>query len=453
MQFTQTNPLMGKTLAIWFLLMAITLYLGVSAKALELSRLQLEWVASASWLILLLILANTLPRGIWSISFIFFASLGVFHVGLILTSSLGAITDEDILYHIAYWFYRDETTLAIEMVNLALLSFALGALLTSKAYLPTYKARGGSFNQRVYHFGGVLLITSMLGFFALSTFTGVLSSYGAYLNLLSQVPLLGVVYAYLYFFIGLGLVMVSATYRRGFTLFYFALFGLWALVAFRLGLRGEVMFPLMVSGAMFGRRNLTLGLPLILLLLVLFLTVTTIVKNARVSGDYTDIPTVNPLNGVAEMGASLRPVQEVIKWRAQGDSMLYGGSYWAPFERQIALLVPGMQRVPAASDPRMLNVVVADRAGPIGFSPVAEAYANFGKGGVVLIMMLLGAVMGKLDNVPPSTRKDIVIGAALLPVFIMIRNSFTHVPVQVILGITISLLVIFLASTKGNAES
>ncbi|ALS98653.1 O-antigen polysaccharide polymerase Wzy [Lacimicrobium alkaliphilum] len=450
MQFTLNNQLLGKTLAIWLLLMALTLYLAVSSRAVEVDRDQLEWLASASWITLLLVLANTLPRGIWSISFIFFASLGIFHAGLIFTNSLGAITDEDILYHIGFWFYRDETTLAIELVNLAILGFALGTLLTSKASLPDYKTRGGSFNQRVYHFGGLLLIASMLGFFALASFTGVLGSYGAYLDLLSKVPLLGVIYAYLYFFIGLGLVMVSATYRKGFTPLYFVLFGVWALIAFRLGLRGEVMFPLMVSGAMFGRRNLTLSVPVIMLLLVVFLTVTTIVKNARISGDYTDIPTFNPLNAVAEMGASLRPVQEVIKWQAEGDTLLYGGSYWAPFERQIALIVPGMARVPATSDPRLLNVVVAERAGPIGFSPVAEAYANFGKGGVVFIMLLLGALMGKLDNIPPSTRKDIVIGAALLPVFIMIRNSFTHVPVQVILGVVISLAVIFLASGKGD---
>lgn len=450
MQFTPNNTLLSKTLAIWFLLMVLTLYLGVTSRAVELDRGPLEWIASISWVALLLVLANILPRGILSISFIFFASLGVFHAGLILTSSVGAITDEDILYHIAYWFYRDQTSLAIELVNLAMLSFALGALLTSRARLPEYKARGGSFNQRVYHFGGMLLIASMLGFFALSVFTGVLGSYGAYLNLLSKVPILGVVYAYLYFFIGLGLVMVSATYRQGFTLIYFTLFGGWALVAFRLGLRGEVMFPLMVSAAMFGRRNLTLSLPLILLLLLTFLTVTTVVKNARVSGDYSDIPTFNPLNAVAEMGASLRPVQEVIKWQAEGDPWLYGGSYWAPFERQLALFVPGMNRIPAGSDDRLLNVVVAERAGPIGFSPVAEAYANFGKGGVVFVMLFLGALMGKLDNIGPSTRRDIVIGAALLPVFIMIRNSFTHVPVQVILGVVISLIVIFLASEKGS---
>ncbi len=172
-----------------------------------------------------------------------------------------------------------------------------------------------------------------------------------------------------------------------------------------------------------------------------------IVKNARLSGDYSEIDNMNPLNAVAEMGSSLRTVQEVVRWRNDGFKLLYGTSYWAPFERQLALFLP-IPRPPAKKDKRLLNIVVQEKAGPIGFSPVAEAYLNFGEKGIIFIAFILGISLAKFDAIPSSVRSDTLIGVALIPLFIMIRNSFTFIPVQTIMGIVISLIILQLAKVK-----
>lgn len=199
---------------------------------------------------------------------------------------------------------------------------------------------------------------------------------------------------------------------------------------------------------MLGRRGAPIGSMTLVAGLIGFLIVTGIVKNARISGDYSAANSINPLNAVAEMGSSLRAVQEVIKWRVDGEQLLNGGSYWAPFERQLAWFIPGLERKNALEDPRLLNVVVQERAGPIGFSPVAEAYLNFGEKGVLIVMFMFGALMAYFDNQPSKVRYDILVGVSLVPIFIMIRNSFTHVPVQVILGLIIAYLVMFAANTR-----
>ena len=80
----------------------------------------------------------------------------------------------------------------------------------------------------------------------------------------------------------------------------------------------------------------------------------------------------------AEMGGSLHPVEKVVRWRAEGDPLEMGASYWAPIERGAARVLPGLQTSVAEDDMRIMNVLVTDRVGPIGFSPVAEAYRNFG---------------------------------------------------------------------------
>ena len=56
----------------------------------------------------------------------------------------------------------------------------------------------------------------------------------------------------------------------------------------------------------------------------------------------------------------------------QGDPLLWGASYWGPIDRNLTYIVPGWTRLPAEDDPRLLNVVIQDRVGPVGFSPIAE---------------------------------------------------------------------------------
>lgn len=443
------KPVFYKVFGLWIIILNCTLVFAAYFNVFEAPRAQLEVMTTINVLVLATILALTLPKGIWSICFIFFMSFAVFHGGLILANSANAITDQDILYQISFWFANPETDNAIHLFNLGMMGFSLAAVIFSKP-MPNQPTEivNLNFNKRIFHIGGALLILMVGLFFAVAVSTGTLGSYGAYLLLLKNVPLMGTVFAYIYLFIGLAVVLISVAYRKGFGYWYFVVFAIWALFAFKLGLRGEVMFPGTVAACMLGRRGAPIGSMTLIAGLIGFLIVTGIVKNARISGDYSAANSINPLNAVAEMGSSLRAVQEVIKWRVDGEQLLYGGSYWAPFERQLAWFIPGLERKNALEDPRLLNVVVQERAGPIGFSPVAEAYLNFGEKGVLIVMFLFGALMAYFDNQPSKVRYDILVGVSLVPIFIMIRNSFTHVPVQVILGLIIAYLVMFAAKTR-----
>ena len=201
---------------------------------------------------------------------------------------------------------------------------------------------------------------------------------------------------------------------------------------------------------MLGRRGAPVKATTMVAGIFVFLIVTGIVKNARISGDYSQIDSINPMNAVAEMGSSLRAVQEVVRWRKEEERLLMGGSYWVPIERQLALVIPGLERIPANEDPRMLNLVVQERAGPIGFSPVAEAYLNFGELGVPLVLFVFGALLASFDNRQAETRRDLRIGVILVPLFVMIRNSFTPVPVQILIGLVMVSGLLYVTSRKGS---
>lgn len=454
MPFISNSALAQKVAGIWIISISGVWILGAYLNVFEAPRNLLEIITALNWLVLSGILYVTLPRGMWSICFIFLAVVGVFHVGLVLANAVNGITDEDILYQISRWFYTVETDNAIHVVNLAMIGFSLGAILCSKYALEVNDLASDNiaYRKRLFHIGGALLVIFVLIFFAITIFTGAIYSYGAYLKVMSENPLFALIFSYLYFFIGIAFVFVCVSYRRQFGYFYFAIFALWALFAFKIGLRGEVMFPSAVAACMLGRKGAPIRGWILAILVITFLIITGIVKNARVSGDYSQDMGVNPLNAVAEMGSSLRAVQETIKWRKNENfQLLYGGSYWAPIERQLALLVPQLERIDVDKDGRLLNIVVQKKAGPIGFSAIAEAYINFGEKGVIVVFFMLGWLMAKLDSSSSTIRNDILIGVGLLPLFVTIRNSFIHVPVQIILGLSFALMLMYLAFKKSDS--
>ncbi|WP_339726311.1 O-antigen polysaccharide polymerase Wzy [uncultured Paraglaciecola sp.] len=452
MQFTHNKTLVQKIFGIWVIALVGVWIFAAYFNVFEAPRELLEGITALNWIILSVILYVTLPKGMWSICFIFFSVVGVFHIGLVLANAVNGITDEDTLYQISRWFYNLETENAIHVVNLAMIGFALSAILFSKKANDHNSSNGQSqvaYRKRLFHTGGILLGVFVAIFFALTIATGAISSYGAYLAVMNSNPLIAMIFSYLYFFIGVAFVFICVSYSKGFGYLYFGLFAIWALFAFKIGLRGEVMFPSAVAGCMLGRKGAPIKGYILAIGIIVFLIITGIVKNARVSGDYSGDVGINPLNAIAEMGSSLRAVQETIKWRKNDNfELLLGASYWAPFERQFALFIPQLERVNVEDDGRLLNIVVQKKAGPIGFSAIAEAYINFGEKGVIMVFFLLGWAMAKLDSSTSSIRNDILIGVALLPIFVTIRNSFIHVPVQIILGLILASLLMYIGYKK-----
>ncbi|MBU3002438.1 O-antigen polysaccharide polymerase Wzy family protein [Paraglaciecola arctica] len=418
-------------------------------------REKLELLTALNWIVLSFILSVSLPKGIWSISFIFFTALCVFHTGLVLANSVGGITDEDLHYVIRNWFYTRQTNNAIHLVNIALIGYALAVIAFSKPVsLRETEVGTEDFQKRLFHIGGALLTLFVFIFLAIIFSTGMYQSYFAYLTIMSELPLISMLIFYTYLFIGISLVLVSVTYQSGYSIWYFLVFGIFAVIAFKTGLRGEVMFPTAVAGCMLGKKGVPIKTHTLLILLVVFLIATGIVKNARVSGDYSGQGmSVNPLNAVAEMGGSLRPLQEVILWRENGFELLNGTSYWAPFERQLALFIPQLERVDALEDDRLLNVVVQQRVGPIGFSPIAEAYINFGEAGVFFVFFAIGSLMAFLDSRKSTVKSDIIQGVLLVPLFVMVRNAFTQVPVQIVIGWLVVALLFYIAYRKKDSQN
>ena len=145
-----------------------------------------------------------------------------------------------------------------------------------------------------------------------------------------------------------------------------------------------------------------------------------------------------------KMGGSLQTVVITQEWVAQGiDKFHYGETIYAPVARLVDKAT--FANVDASEkDFRLMNVAMADRNGPYGFSPIAEGFINMGAIGVVIVMMLLSLFLNYFDTRPISILSDSYLGGTTFILLTFVRNAFTHIPGQsLLLAVTLTIVYAF----------
>ena len=165
-QLIPNKPLFYKVAGVWLITMTGLIAFAAYFNIFEAPRAQLEVLTTINYGLLMVFMALALPKGIWSISFIFFAAFGLFHGGLVLANAFSAISDEDILYTISFWFYNVETENAIHLINLGMSAFCIAAIVFSRSSSIGIEPEQApeKFNKRMFHMGG-LILTLMVGIF------------------------------------------------------------------------------------------------------------------------------------------------------------------------------------------------------------------------------------------------------------------------------------------------
>lgn len=423
-------------------------------------------IGGASLICLLIWMCGTVAlvardrRGIWSPNVIYFNIFAVFHFGLGLVYWSG-MDLRDI-----YWFPDAAVATAFVVVAWGGIALLLGMLLPELTtiilgYLRQRQIRApGALVSMPSPMAGLsstvdqpptsaLTILPRVGLLAvalsiLAWFALVLPrvggriwglSYGEFLLATDDAGL-----SWVYFALSLGVAMSVLPGAWTATRWSIVIFALWALVALPIGLRGEVMFPTAAALMITSHRLKRVGILAALTVGILVLSLSAMFREVRREGwsgvDWS-WQTVNPAAAVQELGQSLRPTFETIRWIEGGDQFLEGGSYWAPVERGFLRLFPVQARTEGEEDRRLLNVLVMERVGPIGFSPVAESYYNWGIPGVVVLLTAMGWIVAFLAVDPPSFLRQALMAAIYVPLLNHIRNSFAPVLAQTLVGLVV----------------
>lgn len=399
------------------------------------------------------------PRGLWSASVMYFAVFCLFHFGMTFVTGLNAPIYSEFDRYRSHWFFTDFTSEAVVLSTSAMLAIALGVRTGLIARSKTAKPdpRDDQTGRGFMAAGFLLMVACIFAWFSVVIAAGGTSILvGAYRVLLDSLKNDNTVTMLIYYGLGLASIFLAAAPASGPRRAGFWIFAAWAAFALPLGLRGEVMFPACTAVVVAsqrkppftGRRSMFIAA----ILLMITLSGIAFIRGYRqvgLSGISTTQARFSPLDALAEMGASIRPVSLVVQWRAEGDEFLYGGSYWAPFDRALGRILPGWEttHIDASDDERLLNILIKRRESSLGFSPVAEAYRNFGPIGVPIVMFFVGWLLGIIDRLAPTRVHMAFSGLLFFPMLYQVRNAFVPIPAQFFVGCVFLMCVLVASRT------
>lgn len=381
------------------------------------------WV---SWSLCLAVLARGHPQGIYRPAAAYLVLFGVFHGGLLLSFAVrgDAASGDGQWLDDTLWLEDAYLPQAVALAVLGMAGYTLAAGLAGRGAPTAVASRDGGSAGPL----GVVVQMAGFGIFAFVLFrAGGTDLFSGGYNTFLEMNGSDTALAFGTLCCGTGGVLAVSAGGTA-RIAGWVGFGLYAVIALPLGTRGDVFFPLVAMAVIEARRRrirplwTSVGAVVVLLL-------TGAVRETRLGG----LPELSlswwltaPLDAIAEMGFSLRPVVVVLGW----DEPPRAGATLVAVPVRFLESFLGWHGGPPAYDDRLFNVEIANRAGQIGGSPVAEAFHNFGTLGAVLFMAALGALLARLE-----WRSDALLGVVLLPLLVQVRNSFAPVPVQIGIGL------------------
>lgn len=360
----------------------------------------------------------------------------MFHVGISITNVLGY--KNDYFDSQLYWYYTEQTYFSIFSVVVFLNSYLLMGIFSFNDNKNIFlKDRKYFFIINKYF----LLFSSLFWIYSVYFILGIKEYKDFYDN---QDNMFVLIFVYFTALINISfLISILDSEKSKFTLLVFLL---WGGFAFNLGVRGPVFYPLALALALLiSQKNFKLNYKRLLIISFIFLSGLSykfLDRNNMESGGGLD-----PLAAVREMGGSLRPIYEVHLWISNDLTPYLGTTYLAPFDRILNKFFNYKEQIPSILDDRLMNVAIMERAGPYGFSIVAEAFVNFTNYGVFFLGIIAGLFFKKIDSK--------ILNVSITPLFLIfaygffyhIRQSFVSVFGVVSIGVLYLIVLIFFSKS------
>ncbi|WP_313356471.1 O-antigen polysaccharide polymerase Wzy [Microbacterium sp.] len=383
--------------------------------------------------------------GQWSMPFLALLVMVIFHCGLFVTPALTGDLPLFLLQNRISWFSFEVLPRLAIAIAIGISAFAFGVAIggTGRLRAPavaevSFTSQGQEDLRRSIAAVGSFVVVGSIVAWALSSVAAAggaffLLSYERYLELTKGLPI-----GLAYMGISLGVPMIAQFVRSKVAAVGLIAFMIFAALGFPLGLRGEVLVPLVAGTGIYMKYSRVRPRWLLLVVSIVVLLGVAIVRQVRSLGvgslgGSTEVA-VNLLDGIEEMGSTARVVALSLTWHEQlGESHGLGETYLAPLLRYWNTIA-GQENVLAETDMRLFNVLVGQRAGQVGGSVIGEAHHNFGIIGIVVMLFAWGLLLARLDA---SDHRPMGLGAlGLVSVLFLahVRDASTHLPIWLTVG-------------------
>lgn len=405
-----------------------------------------------------------LQLSLWSPAMLYLCVFALFHLGLALPWALGLYGGT-----LPGWFLSNRLTPALALVELAVACYTAGLLFARRRQVgraglgagPMYVNRFAFWSGVVVYLAGLLMF--FLGIRSLGGWRFFEAGYGETYRLAAQFDprLFGTSFTV----VPIGLYLAAASFPRRCVPVVIAITLLWVAGIFFLGFRGFALIPGLVVLALLRHRGCRAPAWMNAALLALVLLAIPLARAVRDQGlsqrSFDSVwDRVRLLDGVVEMGGSLRPLVHAIHY-LENEPRRWGKTYWksagavwpnlaSDWEgaRYMALDdLPPNHWLTVQAEPDMYR-----HYGGLGFSAVAEPYMNFGAPGVLIYFWALGALLGRGAAMKSTRPFPLAAWAVVLgPLLWTTRNSFEIFFRPALWGLAM-VMAIRLASTLSRLE-
>jgi hypothetical protein len=374
----------------------------------------------------------------------------LFHFGLIVPGAIAPGILFAFIPSYLRFFMWPEATIAVLASLLFIAAFSLGALRKRNGEKPPGTMTRSKAPELIMA-GWVSLIVGFGLFAAFLLKFGITTFFISYEDFffLSSSPTTSIfVITY-----GLILILIGGSSLRTFMVLGVTIYLPVFFIMMASGSRTGPLFSIVVLVLVMGLQGVRLPRLLLIGGAVLMLIMTATIRDYRLTGlgttlrTYTSLSIGDPVEGMTELGGSLCPVIVTVDYLRE-NPLFYGETYLYPFYRQVARIV-GKDPGSLTSDRRFIAQHITQIYGAIGYSTVAEAYANGRLIGVALFAVAWGMGLRFLMKKASSPYGMALLAVVLIPMMSNIRNSFIYVPAWIFVG-ALPLVILHVLRPKKN---
>lgn len=410
---------------------------------------------TTGWGLIYLITTRRAARTFYLISSAFLLVLLLFHLSHIFVHALGVLQFKPFLSgEMKIWYIRGGWCILMAVGSYGI-GVALGLLRGGYRFRPAAPDAIARNYELVYWCGLGLMAASLVAILHLILTVGNIFAH-------SRAEIFGGVgdtrgFGFALYVLPSGLLLLAVgaqtTQRKLYVLVLSAVLSLFILF---LGYRSSVMFPALVGLILWRKSGKRIPILVLVSALVFALLVIPVIKHLRQMGAYNQIDVAavtssfEQSEGVGdvfvELGAIAGLVSNVLMWVPSESEFRWGHSYARAFWESVPNLgwsiskssrdlepVDGSKAlaVEALRPPEWYiykyNRWMFENGGGGGFSAVAEAYFNFGYPGVVIIFVLFGYLLVRIDvsRVALSPALMVFCCIGIWPLLTTIRNDFS----------------------------
>lgn len=354
--------------------------------------------------------------------YLFLTNFGVYITNVFIENPL-------VEYHGDFSWYTKNFDLVFIIANVAILTFSIFSILISNIFQFNYSAKLDikNFGNSTFYYAGIILIILFTIQFLYYIFSGKINvnTYQDYVSSIQEIKY----YSFGVSMFSIGIAFSFANCSKENFKYIVSILALPILLFLITGNRGEVFYPLLSAVGVLIVRNFKIKKWMYFLSFLTFFLLFPLIKLTRnLSASNIQDLDIKWYSSLVEIGYTLRPLGYTVDWIQNGERLAYGESYFAPFQRMLSNIIPGMEKI----DYMLVGYGFRYRLPGMGYSVVAEGYYNWGLIGVIFIMIIVCLVCVILNNMNSFT--GLSFGTAILSILINnIRNAFSFVPQFIII--------------------